>query len=128
MNKTEQAQDKARTHIGRLEQITKTMTNATNDWPSRHHIALALPEKSEAGFVSMLKGWLQFADSQTEQYDRPIGSDYYTGDIWARIGLELRQLLSCDIGSRLDCGTIDGIILGALEAEGFNEDGGRNDS
>ena len=110
------------THIQRLTATTRSMTNAQNDWPSRHYEALAHPKGSEAGFVSMLCGWLQFADDHSNE-DYAIGNDYYTGPIWARIGVELRQLLSCDIGSRLDCGTLDGIILGALEAEGFNEDG-----
>ena len=111
------------THIERVTKITPAMLKASNDWPFRHHAALTHPQGSEVGFVSMLKGWLQFADDQLKQYEQSIGHDYYTGPIWARIGIELRQLLSCDIGSRLDCGTLDGIILGALEAEGFNEDG-----
>jgi len=112
-------------HKERVTKITPAMLKAKNGWPFRHYAALAIPGGSEVGFVSMLKGWLQFADDQNTQYDWPIGNDYYTGNIWARIGLELRQLLSCDIGSRLDCGTLDGIILDALEAEGFDENGER---
>ena len=115
------------THIERLYKITARMAKNDNGWVARHMSAVNYPEGSEGGFVSMFKGWLQFADDHSNG-DYTIGADYYTGDIWARIGLELRQLLSCDIGSRLDCGTLDGVILGALEAEGFNEDGGRNDS
>ena len=111
------------THVERVTKITPAMLKASNDWPFRHHAAMAHPQGSEVGFVSMLKGWLQFADDQLKQYEQPIGHDYYTGPIWARIGVELRQLLSCDIGPRLDCGTLDGIISGALEAEGFDEDG-----
>jgi len=109
------------THVERLYKITARMTKNTNGRAARHMSAVNYPQGSEGGFISIFKGWLQFADDQKAQYDNPIGNDYYAGDIWARIGLELRQLLSCDIGSRLDCGTLDGIILDVLEAEGFDE-------
>ena len=113
------------THVSRLQQISKHLQTNANGWDRRHLAAVNYPKGSEVGFVSMLRGWLQYADSQLEQFGSRIGDDYYTGDIWTRIGLELRQLLSADIGQRLDCGTLDGVILGALEAEGFDEEGER---
>jgi len=108
------------------ERLTKVRIEG--EWKIRHLNAINCPRGQEIGFVSMLKGWLTFADNHAYSVDdneRGIGNDYYTGDIWARIGTELRGLLSCDIGSRLDCGTLDGVILGALEAEGFDESGER---
>lgn len=112
-------------HIERLTNKTARMMKDENGWCARHIIAIMRPKAQEMGFVSMLKGWLQFADNHTYNYADGIGSDYYTGDIWARVGVELRGLLSCDIGTRLDCGTLDGVILSALEAEGFDESGER---
>ena len=113
-------------HIERLTKIKDRFKSES--WVVRHFAAVNCPKGSEIGFISMLKGWLTFADNHAysvDDSDRGIGNDYYTGDIWARIGTELRGLLSCDIGSRLDCGTLDGVILGALEAEGFDESGER---
>ena len=112
-------------HIERLTRIRRE-----SQWTATHMGAVQYPKGSEVGFVAMLKGWLTFADNHTYAVgdnERGIGNDYYTGDIWARIGSELRGLLSCDIGSRLDCGTLDGVILGALEAEGFDESGERDE-
>jgi len=117
-------------HIERLTKKSRSTTNDKTGWSDRHFRAIARPLNPEVGFVVMLKGWLQFADNHAYSVDdneRGIGNDYYTGDIWARIGSELRGLLSCDIGSRLDCGTLDGVILGALEAEGFDESGERDE-
>ena len=115
-------------HIERIARNSKMKD--TDGWSTRHNSAIAYPMGPETGFVSMLKGWLQFADDHAYSVDdneRGIGNDYYTGDIWARIGSELRGLLSCDIGNRLDCRTLDGVILGALEAEGFDESGERDE-
>ena len=123
-------------HIERLTRLSARMNPVetricgVNGWAGQHMVAVATPKGSEVGFISMLKGWLQFADDHAYSVDdneRGIGNDYYTGDIWARIGSELRGLLSCDIGNRLDCGTLDGVILGALEAEGFDESGERDE-
>ena len=117
-------------HIERLAKRSRSMANDKTGWSDRHFRAIRIPRGVEVGFVSMLTSWLQFADDHAYSVDdneRGIGNDYYTGDIWARIGSELRGLLSCDIGSRLDCGTLDGVILGALGAEGFDESGERDE-
>ena len=113
-------------HAGTLTKITPRLQKEYAGWGGRHLNAIACPIGSERGFISMLRGWLKFADDHSNE-DYKIGEDYYTGPIWARIGVELRGLLSCDIGQRLDCGTLDKIILSALKDEGFNEDGERDE-
>jgi len=48
--------------------------------------------------------------------------DSYGGPLWAQIGWNLNSLLSCELGCRLDMGTLSSILYMALEREGYNMD------
>jgi hypothetical protein len=87
----------------------------------RHNNALAYPIGSEKPLVDMITGWLRYADWHKSQYESGIGQDLLLGASWSKIGAELRGLLN-GVAGRLDCGTLDGVIYGALTAEGFDPD------
>jgi hypothetical protein len=87
----------------------------------RHLDAIARPRGPERPISGMLHAWLLYADSHQERYGSGIGQDGVLGPEWAAIGRALRGLLNGECG-RLDCGTVDGIILDTLKAEGFGED------
>ena len=112
-------------HEKQLKSISGQVEKHFATWGTRHINAVRFPRGNEVGYIDMLRGWLWYADNHHNQFDSGIGEDYYTGDIWSRIGIELRALLNTDIGQRLDLGTLDGIILESLKAEGFSEDGER---
>jgi len=71
--------------------------------------------------VSMIKSWLAYADWHKGRHQSKIGDDGVLGMEWARIGCALRGLLNGECG-RLDCGTLDHVIVSALEAEEFDPD------
>jgi hypothetical protein len=76
----------------------------------------------------MLEGWQDYAKAHAQRYSEPgeerytIGDDGTLGPYWAEVGLAIKRLLDGDTGG-LDCGSIAGNILEAIEAEGFKTDG-----
>jgi hypothetical protein len=106
------------THESRLHEIREAANGKA--WTRRHFEAIAAPNGEEIGFLEMLRGWLQYADAHRRQFDGGIGEDYYCGPEWAQIGATLIRLLSGPVGDRLDLGTLDSVIRGALTDEGFD--------
>lgn len=99
------------------------MKNALDQdcWHRRHAAAMACPRDGhEAAMVKMLTGWLEYQSAHAERFKSGIGDDYVLGPEWEAIGNALRGLLNGETGW-LDCGTLDGVILDALKAEGFEE-------
>jgi len=103
------------THTDRLEYTAKHLKGA---WKQRHLEAIHDPNEEEKGIVSMIEGWLTYA----KNYPGKLGEDWYSGEFWAQIGLNLISLLSVSIGNRLDGQTLDHIIRQTLESEGFDAD------
>jgi hypothetical protein len=91
------------------------------NWQTRHLLAVQGPRGPEQPIVHLISAWLAYADSHRERFESGIGEDGVLGENWSKIGAELRGLLNGECG-RLDCGTLDGTICSALEAEGFNPD------
>lgn len=108
------------THVGRLVNPDFPAGNMGN-WQQRHLSALFTPRENEAGIVGMVKMWLHYADMRKLRFESGIGEDYVLGTEWDAIGRGLLGLLNGETG-RLDCGTLDGCIRGALVAEGFTEE------
>lgn len=91
-------------------------------WRGQHSIAMACPrEGHESAMVKMLTGWLEYQSAHAERFESGVGDDYVLGPEWEAIGKALRGLLNGETG-RLDCGTLDGVILDGLKAEGFEEE------
>lgn len=90
-------------------------------WVERHVNAIYNPKGAEIGVVSLLRGWLEYANTHKELYESGIGQDGFLGEHWEAIGHALLALLNGDCG-RLDCGTLDGLIRDVLTAEGFDAD------
>ena len=88
-------------------------------WAERHLEAMTRPHGAEVAIVGLLRSWLYYADRHQERYDSGIGADYVLGPAWASMGGCIRTLLNGECG-RLDCGTVDGLIVRVLAAEGIN--------
>jgi hypothetical protein len=86
-------------------------------WPIRHAQAMAAPRPGEYGLVHMITGWVDYADVYVERYDAPIGEDHVLGPAWQAIGEGLRTLLNGETG-RLDCGSLDRLILDTMVVNG----------
>ena len=101
-------------------------------WKSRHLTAIAEPlgtvygpdtPTQERAMVLMLRGWLEYAQAHTKNFDSNIGDDHVLGDEWFKIGEALRRLLNGELG-RLDAGTLDTIIADNLAEQGFDTEMG----
>jgi len=92
-----------------------------SDWIIRHARAYASPQGAEIGIVGMIKGWVAYAEDYSERYGSEIGSDYVLGGYWASIGFTIRGLLNGELGN-LDGGTLDGILVILLSAQGWDCD------
>lgn len=69
----------------------------------------------------MLKGAVSYADWHFSRYGSKIGDDGVLGPAWAEVLKSLLTLLNGELG-RLDGGTLDGLIRGMLDAEGFTDE------
>lgn len=90
-------------------------------WKTRHQRAIFDPKEFEQPIITMLHGWLIYAERHQKQYESPIGDDGVLGVEWAHIGRGILGLLNGDCG-RLDCGTLDTIIRDNLAEQGFHEE------
>ena len=88
---------------------------------TQHQKAITAPRGPEVGVVSLLRGWLQYADTHKARYDSGIGEDYVLGEDWRKMGFCLIGLLNGELG-RLDGGSLDSLIRDTLKAEGFDPD------
>lgn len=86
-----------------------------------HEAAINLPKGVEVGLISLLKGWLRYADEYEKRYESSIGKDMILGPCWARIGESLLGMLNGELG-RLDGGSLDNIIRETLKDEGFGDE------
>ena len=95
------------------------------DWKGRHLQAIRHPlAEKEQPFLQMLQGWLDYAASHQARFNSPIGDDYVLSDAWFHIGVRLNELLNGDVGTRLDCSTLNTIIRDNLTEQGWNCDAG----
>jgi hypothetical protein len=88
-------------------------------WVLRHKKAIELPQGPERPIVRLLEAWLLYAEQHQERYESKIGDDGVLGKAWEAIGVALRGLLNGECG-RLDCGTLDSIILDSMKENGID--------
>ena len=102
------------------------MDNGTG-WSMRHRQAwdkIGAPPSShgsymqEQAIISLIKAAAQYAQANSNE-DYKIGEDHVLGRYWSEILQGIRGLLNGSCG-RLDCGTLDGLLLDM--AERFNLD------
>jgi hypothetical protein len=89
------------------------------DWQGRHLQAVCSPRGFERPLVRMVEQWLRYADAHQKEHESPIGEDFVLGQYWEDIGDALRGLLNGQSG-RLDCGTLDAVILDSMQAVGID--------
>lgn len=113
------------THIQRAmdkalkaEAKAKASTFPYNGWAGRH---ISAWQSSRPAIGGLIRSWLLYADTHRERYESGIGEDGFLGKEWAAIGFSLRDLLNGELGG-LDGGLCDGIIVDALEREGWDAD------
>lgn len=88
-----------------------------NDWQLRHERAW---DRNADAIVPLIKAWIAFADAHRSKFDAPIGDDGYSGPLWYAMGSGLIKLLSGDMGTSLDGGTIDSLIRDCMLANGID--------
>ena len=103
-----------------VDYIDRAIPN-TSGWQDRHLTAVHVPRGFERPMVQMLAGWINYAETHAARYESSIGDDSVLGPAWAQVGVAIRTLLNGDCG-RLDCGTIDHIIVENLSRCGFDAD------
>lgn len=105
-------------NLGRLYWLPEAARADQNGWSNRHTQAVRIPQSPfERALVSLLGGWLLYADAHRNAYATEIQDDALLGKSWARIGEGLRGLLDGELG-RLDVGTLDAILGNTLDNEG----------
>jgi hypothetical protein len=92
-----------------------------NNWGARHCAAWREPQPNEEGVVNLLKAAAVYADNHRKRFESGVGEDGFLGQHWVGIVKAVRVLLNGDCG-RLDCGTLDKLILEMLEIEGSKDE------
>jgi hypothetical protein len=91
-------------------------------WQERHNAAVLSPRPGfERAIITMLRGWLEYADQHFQEYESRITDDGVLGDEWIEIGKAIHGLLNGQTG-RIDCGTFSTLIHDTMEANGAERD------
>ena len=110
------------TYAPRLHRLPPYAATDPTGGSRRHRAALATPNPGfETALVSLLQGWLKYADAYAQCYDGPVGADGVLGHPWGQMGSIPRVFLNGDL-ERLDGATLDAILTDALYNQGFNPD------
>jgi hypothetical protein len=89
-----------------------------NAWGARHVQAMTVPRGIEVPIVVTVCAAARYADDYQERYGSPIGHDHVLGPAWLSIIGACRVLLNGEAG-RLDCGTLDSLLLDMGVGAGF---------
>lgn len=109
-------------NLARLYHLPEAARHDRTGWSQRHLSAMTLPRAPfERAFVSLLGGWLLYADAHRNAYESVLGEDGVLGPCWESIGRGLRGLLNGEL-DRLDGGTLDTILCETLQANGIEEE------
>lgn len=93
--------------------------NQMDAWKIRHNDAMAYPDRMERPIVHMLQALESYANWHKDRYESKLGADYVLGPAWLDMAKGLRTLLNGDCG-RLDCGTLDSMIIDMVKDAGFD--------
>lgn len=111
------------THTQRLFMTlaaTRVKHSAGNQWGERHYQAWTSNRDVGQPIVKMVVALANYADNHQRRYGSRIGDDGVLGRHWEAAVHAVRGLLCGDCGG-LDCGTVDGMLLDMLHAEGIQE-------
>jgi hypothetical protein len=92
-----------------------------NQWGARHCAAWREPQGPEVGIVRMIEGVALYADHHAKRFESNVGEDGLLGPEVEQIIRSIRTLLNGECG-RLDCGTLDRLLLDMLAAEGMGDE------
>lgn len=108
------------THLERIQKmLATTKSRGDNNWGARHCAAWREPGV-EAGVVGLVEAAATYADSHERRYGSKLGDDGVLGQHFADILKAVRGLLNGECG-RLDCGTVDKLLVDMMIAEGIEE-------
>ena len=96
------------------------------DWGKRHAQAFSCGpvgaghlHEMEQATLDIIRALAAYCDAHCTRYEAPVGDDGYTGPLVLDQLKAWRKMLSCDLGRRLDCGTLDSIYFAVGRAAGF---------
>ena len=92
-----------------------------NGWGKRHVDAWTLPKGPEKPIRDMILALVEYAEEYEHRYIGKVGDDGFLGDVWAGMIRNVRAMLNGETG-RLDCGTIDGLLLSIAALHNVTED------
>jgi hypothetical protein len=91
-------------------------------WVQAHEMAWtsATPNNPEAAVVRLVEALAIYADAHAARFESSMGDDGFLGPAWLDILKGTRTLLNGETG-RLDCGTVDSMLVRMAQAAGYEE-------
>ncbi len=102
----------------RLIEMANNRAWGDKSWGVRHITAW---ERDRHPIRDMIVALAMYADGHQEEFRNPLGEDGVLGPAWRQAVTGVRQLLNGNLG-QLDAGTLDRMLVGMLEKEGFDAD------
>jgi hypothetical protein len=95
---------------------------ANGHWARQHDKAWAVPMHDQEGaIVHLVTALADYADYHQERFESTVGDDGFLGPAWLGILKGTRTLLNGETG-RLDCGTVDSMLVRMAQAAGYEEE------
>lgn len=114
-----------------LTKLERREAEDRTGWTTRHlaswryaesgrRVAQSRPQNFEGALVRGIEAAALYADAHRARFDSPIGDDGVLGPCFRDWLTGLRGLLNGETG-RLDCGTVDGLILEIAAIAGLED-------
>jgi hypothetical protein len=95
---------------------------ASAHWAFLHSKAWAVPMHDQEGaIVRLVTALADYSDAHRERFESSMGDDGFLGPAWLDILKGTRTLLNGETG-RLDCGTVDSMLVRMAQAAGYEEE------
>jgi hypothetical protein len=79
------------------------------------------PASAHWAFLRLVTALADYSDAHRERFESSMGDDGFLGPAWLDILKGTRTLLNGETG-RLDCGTVDSMLVRMAEAAGYEEE------
>jgi hypothetical protein len=102
------------------KKVIPFIKSPVEQWQRDHNAALQNPVGIENPLISLIDGWIKYAERWHGLYAKHIESDQNVALQWALLGRGIQAFIRCGPTGRLDSDTLFSLVGEKLSARGFS--------